>query len=478
MNNNVAEHVLVVGAGTTGISAFIELVEHHAAERIDIVDPGLPGLGMAFANTREELLCNTPAESMSLLAHDPDDFLNYLRERGIDASPNDCVPRVYVSQYTTQRYSEYCEKAQKKNIKNAYIADRVATVEKIGANRYLATLESGRTLNASHILICHGYGKPMVPEILGEHIGSPSLSITPYPEQKLIDSLKPNSSVLVLGTRLSAIDAALLLAKHGHGVTMASPSGEIPAVRTRAPDLTGKVDVNLKQIDFNGDRCHVELLREINRTLKQMGAPRLSKQICRSTNTIERLRAEIALAKQDSIHWQDILLAFLLQGNDMLARDMSCIPPKSLKKCLRMSTRYLSAIPVSNAEKMLHFLEQKQVNIIGAAPTNIVRDDQWLVAWGQADDEQRFDAIISAAGYTRPTLHMDEEKLTISPEYKGESREPKVSEELRICFPGEENPEKIWLVGVASYLRAPLVNGVFQATRQSEIVRRQLMQCC
>lgn len=474
MNIRNSEHVVIVGAGTTGISAFVELVEHKSAKKIDIIDPGPPGRGMAFANTREELLCNTPAESMSLLAHDSNDFIDYLKSRDIHVHPNDCVPRVYVSQYANQRYRDYCSKAKQSGIDHTYLNDHVLSIEKMDSGWYRLNLRNEAPIYASHVLICHGYGKPLVPEVLREHRERPGIFISPYPEQAMLNSLKPRSKVLILGTRLSAIDAALLLAKHDHWVTMSSPSGEIPAVRTRAPDLSDQIFLDLGSVGLNEAHCRERLLRTISKVLRDRGQGKLSDQTCRSTETIERLRSEIELAKNDSIPWQDLLLVFLKQGNDLLAKDMSRIPGPVLKKCMRMATRYLSAIPVTNAEKLLSYLERKVITILASTPTHISECESWQVGWNDRASFTEFDAIVSAAGYTKPTLFIDQGKLTIAPEFELNNREPQVSNDLRIHFTNQHAPERIWLVGVASYLRAPLVNGVFQATMQSRMIRQQL----
>jgi hypothetical protein len=50
---------------------------------------------------------------------------------------------------------------------------------------------------------------------------------------------------------------------------------------------------------------------------------------------------------------------------------------------------------------------------------------------------------------------------------------PAVSAGLRVSLPGRDAAERIWMVGVASYLGAPLANAVFQTVPQVVDIRRQ-----
>lgn len=469
------DHVVIIGAGTTGVSAFSELVEHNAAKTIDIIDPRDPGKGVAFNNTREELLCNTPAESMSLVSHDKNNFINFMKNKGIIVGPNDCVPRIFVSEYTVNTYNKYVEQAGSKYISHTYRKNTVIRISKRNANDYLIELDSGDTITADKVLICHGYGKPMIPDVLVDHQRKPGIFISPYPEQQMIDSIPEESSVLVLGSKLSAIDAALILSKHHHKVAMASPSGEVPAVRTRAPDLKERLKIDLSDTDFKKESCHLGLLKSMNKTLKCHYSLPLSKQISRNQNSRDRLVEEIKLAENDSIFWQDITLAYLRAANDMLSDDKESIPRNHLVKCLRMCTRYLSAMPISNAEKLLNALDSQAITLKKGKLISVSQSDiKWHIQWEGSEQVEQYDAIVSAAGYTKPTISLTGNDLYVEPNFTGEVSEPVVNADLRFIF-HDDIPENIWIIGVASFLRAPLVNGVFQSKEQAAFVRKQIV---
>jgi hypothetical protein len=51
---------------------------------------------------------------------------------------------------------------------------------------------------------------------------------------------------------------------------------------------------------------------------------------------------------------------------------------------------------------------------------------------------------------------------------------PEVGPDLRVTLPGRSEPERIWLLGIASHVRVPLVSAVYVTARQADTVARQL----
>jgi hypothetical protein len=47
---------------------------------------------------------------------------------------------------------------------------------------------------------------------------------------------------------------------------------------------------------------------------------------------------------------------------------------------------------------------------------------------------------------------------------------------LQVSLPGADRPDNIWLLGVASYLAAPMVNSVYQSVRQAAEVALMLSE--
>lgn len=202
--------VVIIGAGVAGIAAFVSAVRNRSVSRIDIVDPRGIGNGVAFATSEPELLCNTSVETMSLLDDDPYDFLHYLRAKAIDVSPDAFVPRFHVSRYLADRYADHRMLARDAGIQHRHLMATARTIEKQPTGGYRVLLEDGTSLEASDVVICTGSGAPFLPDALRPHIGAPAFFECLYPERRVMDYLAMPSRVLIVGSRLSAVDAALL----------------------------------------------------------------------------------------------------------------------------------------------------------------------------------------------------------------------------------------------------------------------------
>jgi uncharacterized NAD(P)/FAD-binding protein YdhS len=490
----MTRHVVIIGGGATGAAAFVALARAGAAPRIDVVDPGPVGLGKAFATTEAALLCNTSVDTLSLLAGEPDDFLHYLRGRGFDATRHDCVPRYQFAQYVRDRYDQAVASGERRGLAHAHVRGIARAVRRIGHGRYRVVLDDGRDLPASDVLICAGFGRPMVPPAIEPHLGAhlerSLVFATPYPEGAVLAALPPRSRVLVVGTRLSAIDAALLLCSQGHAVVMASRSGELPSVRTRTSrTVPSPIDeAAFARLDFADPGMAVRLLRVICKASAARAGRPLSAQIDRSADPAARLRAEIELAAADLCDWQDVLVNFLDLGNEVFHSVAPAVRRLAIERCSSMIMRYLFAMPVRNARLLLGHIDAGALRVIAGTPAQLARGADWHVTWsadtpgrspGAADRAQRFDhfdAVICASGFHKPRFHATRGGVEIAAApWPHATVEPSVSPDLRMTLPDTDGPERIWTLGVASYLGTPLVNAVYQAAQQADAVARQLV---
>lgn len=468
---------LILGGGIVGVAAFISLVRHRAATSIEIVNPGPIGLGRAFATTENSLLSNTSVDTLSILADDKDDFLNYLHGRGVPASPGSCVPRFYVSQYARDRYEQYLALARQAGIKYRHWRGTAIQVSKAGHGVYQVLLDTGEMVETDNVMMCCGFAKPIVPAYVEAHVGEKGIFATPYPEGALLDALPTLARVLVLGTRLSAIDSALLLCRQGHSVVMASRAGELPAVRTQLlRGLSGRVDKQqFAALDFTSPHLRRQLLRLICRSARVMRDLPLSRQVSRASNVEVRLRQEIQIAKRSENNWQNIIIELLEMADAALVAAGPETQKRALDYCWAMVQRYLFSFPLVNAEALLAFIESGKLKIVSGAPKALTaKAEGWSVSWPDGADEQIFDAVVCATGFHRPLFNVRPNALDIIMDPAQGVETPRVTSDLRVIFQKSETPENIWLLGVSSYLRSALVSIVYQGAVQADVIARSL----
>lgn len=469
---SLREKVTIIGGSATAIAAFIKLVRTTAASRIDIIDPKGMGDSIAFTASQDGLLCNTSVQTMSVLDDDMHDFQHYLQAQGIKVSADAFVPRAWVAGYLTQRYAEYRDLAEIRGIQHHVVRSTVRHIKLAGPGEYVLVLDDATCLSSCAVLVCTGSAAPFVPALVSPHVGHPGIFSTPYPTRSWMQNLTKPSRVLVLGSRLSAIDSVLLLCGAGHTVLMASPSGRLPGVRTATPrDCAVTLDkTRFAGLDLESPRLYWHLLRIVARSAKAINGRSLREQIDRGMEPAQRLRGEVALASRGVTDWQNLLV----QCMDLADVKLRAAPPTvrvaALKNCWESVGRYLFAMPLQTATSLLRLIDEGRLQLALNLPTKL----EWHGAWQLHDSHgnvDAVDAVVCATGYHKQCFHATPDGLELQVAPTAPCTPPHVSAQLQVSLPGAARPENIWLLGVCSYLAAPMVNSVYQSVRQaSEVV--------
>ena len=463
----------IVGGGASGVAAFVAAVRYGIADSIDLIDPVGVGAGVAFSAKHDGLLCNTSVETMSIVEDQPDDFLAYLREVGVTATRDTFAPRAYVSRYLETRYAQSAASAYAAGIEHRLVKASAVRIEHSAtAGEYRVTLSDGAILNATDVLLCVGHGAPQVPPEVEAHLGAPRLFESLYPEQRVLAALEPRSRVLVLGSRLSAVDSALLLCEAGHTVEMASPSGRLPAVRTATPRAC-PVEVEtqaLARIDLGSPAFSWRLLRVVARAARSVGSRSLSEQVERIREPIERMRREAELARRGITDWQQILVGYMDAAEARLRDEPLALQRRALAECTRVVGRYLFACPVQNAEKLLAYASAGRLTVRASTPVRLQPGARWTVSWPDGTNDD-FDAVVCATGFSKAPLAATTNAVILGNALPG-SAPLRVASDLRVWLDGATKPERIWTLGLASQAGAPIVNAVYQAVRQAHDICR------
>ncbi|MEV7104161.1 FAD/NAD(P)-binding protein [Streptomyces atroolivaceus] len=461
-----------MGAGATGTSVVVNLVRSGAAQRIDVFEPGAIGHGKAFSSTDPALLCNTSADSMSLLTECPDDFVDYLHGLGMPVAPQDCVPRYLFAQYCRDRYLDVRSLASARGVRLRHHQDKVVSVAGAGPGYTLLT-ESGAECPADAVILCMGVDAwaPPVVRPFRRHAG-----VVPASALGSVAALSCHSRVLVLGSRLSAVDAVIMLSRSGCRVQVASPSGTLPSVRTRMyphpPDrgtltaLAGHPWVGTTDA-AQADRFIAGLVR----CLAGHGRPHLRDQLSLADDPVERLRAEIAIAEEGHNSWQDLTVEFIALTNEWLLRQ----PPVAWQNFWAIVEgvidRYISAMPMGNAKKLLSLADSGHLEVRGRRPAELFRTGgRWTMKW-QDGSCDHFDSVVYATGYRPPAMWCSGGRLLLGAHRQG--MPPAVSADLRVDL-GRNSDERVFAVGQCSATRAPLVHGVVAVAPQVSRVMGQL----
>ncbi|TAM50367.1 MAG: FAD/NAD(P)-binding protein [Paraburkholderia sp.] len=462
--------LVIVGGGASGVAAFVAAVRYGVARSIELVDPRGIGRSTAFAAKHPALLCNTSVETMSIVDDDPDDFLAYLQLIGVMATRDGFVPRAYVSGYLASRYDRYAALARASGIEHRLVTAAALRIERMSASEYRVVLENGVTLPATDVLICTGHGAPYVPDAVRPHLGKPLLFESLYPEAHVLAELEARSRVLVLGSRLSALDSALLLCAAGHSIDIVSPSGRLPAVRTATPRACPvPVDAAaLARLDLDCAAATLSwrLLRIVARAARAVHKRPLSAQVERAREPIERMRREAELARRGATDWQEILVAHMDAAQIRLHDEPVERQRHALAECSRVVGRYLFACPLQSADALIEYAQAQRLTVSAATPAALHRGARWTVRWDDGGLDE-YDAIVCATGFCKAPLYASAHAVALGEQAVGAGESLRVGPDLRVSLPGLAHPERIWTLGLASQSGAPIVNAVYQAVRQA-----------
>lgn len=470
--SNRKRHVAIIGGGIAGLAAFIEIVRTSVACDVSIIDSRSYGGGDGFRAVDDRLLCNTSVETMSVLYGQLHDFQEYLHANGHPASANDFAPRRTVFEYVQTRYREACEQATRLGIGRNWIKGTAFRIDFQENDLYRIALTNGCSVTATHVLICIGNGQPHVPDELRPHLAEPQVYRSPYPEADLRSCLAPRSRVLVLGGRLSAIDAALVLCGEGHTAVLASPSGQLPAVRTGTP-MTPRVKVDteaLQALDPRAPLFRRSLLRQFSRAIFPIAARTLSDQTCRSFDPIDRLYRETILAREGKTDWQHSLAQFLEAGNRALVMLEPDVRQIGLREIMSLCGRYLFAFPLRSAKAILAFAEEGRFSIRADRFKDMASARCGSVVSFCSGHTDTFDAIVCAAGYEKQRVWATSTSMHLFPPDGEEAGPAYAAPDLRLSAKNCATPERIWLCGACAYPAAPLENAVFQFVRQAHSI--------
>ncbi len=239
-----ARTIAIVGAGFSGISVATQLLKQPPAQalRIVLIDPRTElGAGVAYATRDYPYPLNVSAGQMSLESRAPDDFLEYVRAQGIHAAAGDFLPRQVYGEYLRARFEAARASAPSRT---SCVHHRASALQlRKTSNHWDLWLDDGSALRADDVVLALGNAPPASLPALAPIASSERYVRDPWNIGALPGPLE---SVLLVGSGLTMIDAALRLAAlrpHVHHIHVLSRHGWLPQVQSSSPKPARTPDV-------------------------------------------------------------------------------------------------------------------------------------------------------------------------------------------------------------------------------------------
>ena len=257
----MSRHAAIVGAGYSGTLLGVQLAD--AGWRVSLIERApTAGLGAAYATTERAHLLNVCANNMGAFADDAAGFAQWLSAQKVaNAHADDMyAPRVEYGRYLRSLLDDARQRA----------GDRLRVIPDVAIDAaeqrdgMLVTLASGDTVAADLVVLATGNMPPATPPGLGGVTGSPRYLANPW-APGLADDLSDADTVLLVGTGLTMIDAALTLSERGFG-------GRMIALSRRGLVPRSQVDIAPYQpIDAPPSPPLSRMTRTVRRRAEQVG---------------------------------------------------------------------------------------------------------------------------------------------------------------------------------------------------------------
>lgn len=463
-------HIVIIGAGVAGTAVLGQMLRLHPTQ-VTIISDCDPGCSPAFSGAAKEHLANTTTSTMSLDPAKPDDFTQWVH-RNRPAMGSGFVPRRAFGDYLSEHYRTNVETLRRDGVTVETICDRAEHLWQKDDRRVTVALTSGRSLEYDHAVVCTGPGASRgIPGISPQFAAERGVFTNPYSAKlptRLQEATDPR--VLVIGSKLTAIDVAKTCLRKRASVVLASRSGHLPSVRT---DLTLQWPPHLPEQAFTEYDAYSrfasasENVGTLIKHILQVANPSATHH--RPEWPLQQLRRDVREAEAGDIEWQYVVGPFVEYANLLWPTLPSHLSHALARASARQFGRYISAIPLESAREINAAAGANRFAVRRSPASITPQGTQWRATWESGATES-FDFLISATGQHSSAWSFAQDKLTIG---QVGSPPPEVGVELNVKM-GASTVSRVWAIGAITASRFPVVNYVRTIAVQAERVVRHI----
>ncbi|WP_047301744.1 FAD/NAD(P)-binding protein [Pseudomonas fluorescens] len=267
---NLHADILIIGGGLSGTMLAVQLLRRPGQRRILVIEPRAElGRGEAYSAVELGHTLNGNAARMSVDPDNPDDLTQWLAEHiATGGWPESAEQQVPVSElfpprgmfgvYVQQRLAEAREDGAQQGSTVEHIRAEAVDLQ-IDTDSVQLTLDNGQQLHGAYAVIATGmFPAARTPQTQSSGLNAAALDPWNVAAMRQLDA---QSSVLIIGSGLTMVDAVVSLEQAGHRgpIEVFSRHGLLPHVRRQPP---GWVDFLAED---HGIRSPRQLLRELRR---------------------------------------------------------------------------------------------------------------------------------------------------------------------------------------------------------------------
>ncbi|KAJ5664886.1 FAD-NAD(P)-binding-domain-containing protein [Penicillium maclennaniae] len=363
-------NVVVVGGGASGLAVLLQLIERAKSEnqagRVVVLEKSkILGPGLAYSNACAGTILNMHTDTMGLYFDQPRHFSQWRTS----LKEGDFPLRQNYGEYLQATWAQAMSSAQQAGLMVSIIHEEAKEIDRSNDGVFHLTLENGTRLLSQAIILALGNFSSVSNSHL---INLPGFFATPWPLSQL-NSIAPDSPVIIVGSRLSAVDAATYLLDNGHRgtITLMSRSGRLPKVQgdqITYPRRYALYDL-AKQTESDP---HDSLLQVMNGLMEELSKATSGdwSWVLDDPSPEKQIRQDIKAALTNQVQWQAVLRGTA----PVIKRYWNCLSPRSqrlfMEKYHSIWMRFRHAMPVQNAQKILRMLESCQLQVVQGDSVN------------------------------------------------------------------------------------------------------------
>ncbi|PIG88637.1 hypothetical protein AARAC_000475 [Aspergillus arachidicola] len=359
-----ANDLIVVGSGASGVAILLQLIERvkngkSLGEVIFVERNGLPGPGLPYSSQCEGTILNMHTDTMGLYHDKPLHFSQWRTDQESGPFPS----RARYGQYLQETWGQALEEAQHIGLGVSVIQDEAHNIDRQADGTMALSLRNGTQLRAKSVVLALGN----FTSVCNTHlVNLPGFFPGPWPTSQL-KTIPTDASVLVVGSRLSAVDAAIFLSEHGHQgpITFMSRSGSLPKVQGESTPFPRRYILHdlAKHIEENSEENLLQVTSSLMEEIFHATDGDWS-WLHNDESPVKQLEHDIQAAKTGKVEWQKVLRGTA----PVIERYWNGLPAKSqqlfMDKFFSPWMRYRHGMPIQNAEKILGLLKKGQLQVV------------------------------------------------------------------------------------------------------------------
>lgn len=356
--------VLILGGGAGGVAVVLQLVEQvksgKCVKTVTVVEQNdVLGPGLAFSEACDGTILNMHSDTMGIYHDNLKDYTNWRESLEDGPFPS----RVNYGHYLQSRWNRAVGEAASLGLKISVVHSKAHDIDRLADGIFSVTLQDKGSLIAKSVVMALGNFTGSANAHLADKAG---YFHNPWPTSQL-KSIPSDAHVLVVGSRLSAVDAAIYLSANNHTgpITFMSRSGKLPKVQGEPVPFTRKYV--LHELARKAESMDSDGLLQI--------ASVLMDEISLATNGdwtwmleneshLDQLKSDILAAQNKQVRWQSVLNSTA----PVIERYWNSLSSSSqalfMQRFNSTWMTYRHAMPVKNAQKICNLLVKGQLQVL------------------------------------------------------------------------------------------------------------------